>query len=698
MSSLEQYLSKLPPEKLKQVAAFWGYRLDEAALQSPQGRLEQEAHLLDIMYSRQAGRLVTSHLTPLELRAADVIGLLGRTNVVRERILMILQGEGSGGDEAEEAIQHLVELGIVEDTRDIARMVKETGPCIRDAIKEMKNGRGIIPYPELLQQQGPDALYRLIDRYDLTRHLKRINEKSVATELAQPEIIERGLAQVSDAAKKLYHAIAENGHLPVDVAMAEMLLEVPEFEAVLRELEAVVLAFDGFDLTGERIVFIPQEAQKARRPSTPKKSTKKDAHSSTDLPEAVEPPQEPFSITFDLLWDMLIILNIIENGGVYMTQNQKFPKRSLSGYAAALRGESTDYDIDRATIIMGYELDLKLVTFAPDGQLSVTAAGREWMKLDAGEQTRRLLEFWASHPDTYFFYSSYAGYYPLANEMIEARRGLLRWLQRCKAGTWYSIESLTDLIRKHDTNILRSKGRAGIKSIEQNWEQIEQPLLTRWLADNIAAMGTVNLGMAIRKIGPNEIPYPEKFEVTDLGSAALNNSPYATSEQPLVVQPNFDVIVFEFNAPALYDIVPFCHPVSFDQVATFKLSKESVVQGAMRGLTAEQMQATLERLSQKPVPQNVIYSLAEWASKLRRVRLSLNVVLEADGEDTLHELESSKAGKQRIARMIGSNAAILKSGATIRQQLQMSNKELRRIAQALQKAGFTVEVDTTGET
>lgn len=698
MSSLEQYLSKLPAEKLKQLAAFWGYRLDEAALKSQLGRLEQEGLLLDTMQSRQAARLAVSRLTPLELRAADVIGLLGRTNVGPERILMILQGEGSGGDEAQEAIRHLIELGIVEDTREVARLVKETSPGIRDAIKEMKSGRGIIAYPDLLEQQGPDTISRLIDRYELAGHLKRINAKSVAAELAEPEIIERGLEQVSDEAKKLYRIIAENGNLPVDVAIAEMQLEVPEFETLLRVLETVALAFDGFDVTGERIVFIPKEAQKSRKPSAPKKPAQKDARSTSDLPEEVEPPHEPYSVTFDLLWDMLIILNIIENGGVYMTQNEKFPKRSLSGYASALRGESTEYDIDRATIVMGYGLDLKLITFAPDGQLSVTSAGREWMKLDAGEQTRRLLEFWANHPDTYFFYSSYAGYYPLANEMIEARRGLLRWLQRCKAGVWYSIESLTDLIRKHDIYILRSKGRAGIKSIEQNWEQIEQPLFTRWIADSMAELGIVNLGMATRKIGPSEIPYPEKFEITDLGSAALNNTSYVTSDQPLVVQPNFEVIVFEFNAPALYDISPFCHPVSFDRVATFKLSKESVVRGAMRGLTAEQMQAALERLSQKPVPQNILYSLAEWASKLRRVRLSLNVVMETDDEETLHELESSKSARQRIARTLGPNAAIVKSGATIRQQLQMSNKELRRIAQALQKAGFTVEVDTSGET
>ncbi|HEX8728017.1 MAG TPA: helicase-associated domain-containing protein, partial [Ktedonobacterales bacterium] len=119
---------------------------------------------------------------------------------------------------------------------------------------------------------------------------------------------------------------------------------------------------------------------------------------------------------------------------------------------------------------------------------------------------------------------------------------------------------------------------------------------------------------------------PDAFMLTDLGYEALHGE-LGASQQPsprsLIVQPNFQAILMEPHMPALYWLARFASMEQIGRVSRFTLTREALHNGLSRqgpNASIDDVIAFLEAHNQKTLPQNVIYTLRDWARQFREAQ------------------------------------------------------------------------------
>jgi hypothetical protein len=145
-------------------------------------------------------------------------------------------------------------------------------------------------------------------------------------------------------------------------------------------------------------------------------------------------------------------------------------------------------------------------------------------------------------------------------------------------------------------------------------------------------------------------------------SAPLDLDEATSNEGALVVQPNFDVIVYDpANRPELmYQIGRFAERVSVDRLALFRLTRDSLCDGLQLGVDVEDVVQLLGRVSRTAIPQNVEVSLRDWARQFESIRWTRNAcVLEAPDRETLDGwLDDPEVGS-RISRRLSATMALV---------------------------------------
>ncbi|MGH7170832.1 MAG: helicase-associated domain-containing protein, partial [Gemmataceae bacterium] len=107
--------------------------------------------------------------------------------------------------------------------------------------------------------------------------------------------------------------------------------------------------------------------------------------------------------------------------------------------------------------------------------------------------------------------------------------------------------------------------------------------------------------------------------------------PAGTGVAPVVVvQPDFSVIVIGVDAAPLVELLPFCERIrerSSPGSATLRLTRASVVKGAVTGLASAEMLERLQRHCRTPLPGNVVHEVREWADWVRSVSAEPRMLL-----------------------------------------------------------------------
>lgn len=96
----------------------------------------------------------------------------------------------------------------------------------------------------------------------------------------------------------------------------------------------------------------------------------------------------------------------------------------------------------------------------------------------------------------------------------------------------------------------------------------------------------------------------------------------ALSETRVVVQPDFSVIVIGVDPAPLAELLPFCERLrerSSPGAAMLRLTRASVVKGAVTGLTSTEIIERLQRHCGTRLPGNVVHEVREWADWVRSV-------------------------------------------------------------------------------
>jgi|GEM_PF-2806202 len=137
-------------------------------------------------------------------------------------------------------------------------------------------------------------------------------------------------------------------------------------------------------------------------------------------------------------------------------------------------------------------------------------------------------------------------------------------------------------------------------------------------------------------------------------------------EQVLIVNPDFECIVFR-HGPAwrvAATLSKFARRKKTDQTYHFKIKREHVEAAVLCGMSGDSMMDFLQGHSRAPVPQNVEYSVRDWASKVRVVRSFSAVILEAKDSQTLDMVMEDPQVKPHIDRRLSPTLAALKDRIT----------------------------------
>jgi hypothetical protein len=337
---------------------------------------------------------------------------------------------------------------------------------------------------------------------------------------------------------------------------------------------------------------------------------------------------------------------------------------------------------------------------------------RQWSQKSEPEMVRDLLDCWTESRqwidiaglnfdgrdyDSFYYMNFQAG-----------RKELLSYLRSCTPGRWYTISSLLRTIKQEKPYLLRNKmyqtgvtGYRNAQTILTKWFAIDGEILVGMLSSSLYEMGIVALGYDQHQTSQNGThpTNPVAFMVTELGAAALASkseakravaesadsySPSANGhggKRPLIVQPNFELILLQPDMPALYSLLPFAQIVQVGMVSRLTLTKTSLLRGLEQGRNIEQILKTLTESSQKELPQNVLYTLNDWARAYKEVNISQVFLVETPSESMGDDLAALEKLRTYGLRRLGPCAFVTSNDTSI--------QELRR---ALEKEGIVARV------
>jgi hypothetical protein len=548
---------------------------------------------------------------------------------------------------------------------------------------------------ELLMPYRQGDLDQIGRRFGLTlqAYYSRTEVRTAMAEnLSQAEAVRYALARVESRLREVYEWVrAQGGRAPVAELRRYLRADDPTLSGVLHTLEEYALAFDTFS-EGERIVFIPKEtlANLRRAEDRPQASV---GLVQCPTPRAVQPADTSF------LWDLAVMSSVAHHAEVELTRSGALPKRAAQRVVPALVGERTRLGEDEA---LGYvELlkqeaaELGLISAPPStakvrGRLGPGPKLDMWARHDIVMQARRLFRrwptdrWWVDLPGAH--YQEWLTFYL---DIPTAREEVQKLLRRCESGVWYSLASFRATLQGDNPYVLRPSqryaGEVGFKladDLRVQWEHTDGELITGMFRSTLHELGIVALGYDRERVpAAGEQVNPDAFMLTELGAEVLTSELSASrqpSQKALVVQPNFQVLVMEPHMPALYWLVRFAALEQIGRVSRFTLTRETLGHGLRQGASIEEVISFLERHCQKALPQNVVYSLHDWARQYAAAAQPKVTLLEVPDEDVAGELVTEPKLRAFQLRRVGPRAVAVPPETS-----------LRDLGRALERLGYT---------
>ncbi|WP_126578555.1 helicase-associated domain-containing protein [Tengunoibacter tsumagoiensis] len=425
-----------------------------------------------------------------------------------------------------------------------------------------------------------------------------------------------------------------------------------------------------------------------------------------------------------MIFDVAFIINAVYQQTIEPTQAGRVPKRIANKLRSRLKGIARfDYtgNDDYLDMICAVMDDLKLIQLVQppfEGMKAHVAPSSfipTWSAMDVIQQTQLLLKEWLSshhwidvvgfnykHGETWNYTNAETRFLYFNLDYRLGRQTLLKQIKQCQPEQWYSIPELIKKIWQEAPLGLRHAYSTKMSSKEPvdfgTWVQIDGECYTGMIASTLFDLGIVLLGFdAEPSLGNN----PSAFQLTSLGASVLaieENQSLNTAftadekEQPpsLIVQPNFEILLLQLDLPTIYRLLPFTQINHLGMASSFKLTGEALLRGMRSQLTLKQILETLQELSARELPQNVVYTLQDWAKQYKEARLSQVLLIEVPTET--------------IAQQLCTNEKLLQYG--IRQitpcQLAVSaDADLNDLKKIIEKCNinihFTGNVQTTRE-
>lgn len=303
---------------------------------------------------------------------------------------------------------------------------------------------------------------------------------------------------------------------------------------------------------------------------------------------------------------------------------------------------------------------LGLVAESAEGELAVTARGEEWRKLPLIDQVKaayaRLLDESVATLRSHHLRQVA----PIMLELLTAPEQKGRW--------WPGV--LLGMI---------ARNRYLLELVQRDPQGPHAPLNIRHGA--LTELGNAAQDLAVRDLfalGLVEVALrgqePVAVRLSRLGRRVLLDERGTPPEQsrPLVVNPDFEMLLLPEGEveELLHALDRIALRTRTGEVVQLRLARERVELAAASGTTAEEMLATLERHSRAPLPQNVAYSLREWAGNVRTASLARGILFTASDPKVIETLRHHPTLGACVAKVMDERTLFLHERALERQIAQ----------------------------
>jgi len=387
-------------------------------------------------------------------------------------------------------------------------------------------------------------------------------------------------------------------------------------------------------------------------------------------------------------WQRLVLgfLRAIEDRAPRILQSGVIGSRDREALAQAVGLTRDVPDAPRLSPVNFYRATLAaagLLEVSGERQLRTTSAALHFVSLSPMRQAQALLGAWIEAGENELLalghlhcerHANVPKVVPNSGRLGRAHRVLVDLLrQKVQPGQWYSLADVSRSVRYQDVEFLVSwldpapyrwssyeyyydrdhlkfppypgvtleeaRGRSRALVMGEDWDLVEGAFIRAVFHGPLTWLGLVECQV---RPGGKDV-----FALTPLGAQALELEGSAVTpdlaeipshRDALIVQPNFDVVVYapEERTELLYHIDRFAERVSADRLAIYRLTNASICEGLQLGLCIDDVIALLEGAARTPLPQNVVFSLRDWARRFEEVHWIKNAwLLEAPDEATL---------------------------------------------------------------
>jgi hypothetical protein len=390
------------------------------------------------------------------------------------------------------------------------------------------------------------------------------------------------------------------------------------------------------------------------------------------------------------IFNAAIMINNVYQQNLEPTQGGYIPKRIANKLRQQLKGQellSPDGIDARLELLLAALQELGVLQLTSQVLLKEKpvyepgAVMDVWAKLEMYWQARQLLTRWA----TSSYWPGLAGAnfqappgYQYSLNPKAGRAVLLQYLtDSTRPYVWYDISSILKDLHKQQPAIMRTnysylskKQRDQFAKNSQEWMQTEGEIYIGMISSALFEMGIVDLGydqaslafdgktrinptaMRLNEFGKQvikELPSDEK-QARKEAEKLLREITAAAAEpaRKFIIQPNFEVLLLEPDMPALYSVLPFVQIKQLGQSSTLQLSQNALLRGMRSGLSVDAIIQILQDRCKNDLPQNVTYSLRDWAKQYREATISQVYLIEVPATLTEFLATHEKLQKQGI--------------------------------------------------
>jgi hypothetical protein len=318
-----------------------------------------------------------------------------------------------------------------------------------------------------------------------------------------------------------------------------------------------------------------------------------------------------------------------------------------------------------------------LLRVGADARLRPTRVALDWLRLPAIERTRRLLAGWVeSSGDELASFLGIKAQRAFFRDLPAAKRALLRLLGQLAPGQWIGLAELAAEIKRVDPDWARPDGRYdtwGLVGYARQpldgfafWDEVEGQQIKAIAGTTLRWLGLTDLGI--------EDKQAVSVRITPAGAALLAGAepPAEPPEEPLVVQPNFEVVAPAYASPyAHFQLGRIAErartngerqAVAEGDAEIYRLTKRSIQSALERGIPIDDVLHFLGEQGGHAPPQNVVASLHEWAGQHGRVSLRRAVLLEADDPALLEQIRRDRRVRVPEVERLTNTAWLVRDG------------------------------------